>query len=232
MIPVFRVRLPFLFTFFFILFVACGCSKDPEVAEEIKVIDTDWNIYTPVEIGTQVWMMENLNTTRYNNGDPISSTIPAEKDITGEAEPKYQWAYEGNESNVKSYGRLYTWYAITDVKGVCPAGWHIPTADDYDDLIGFFTSIDEAFNALREAGTEHWLYPNTGTNSSSFTALPAGRRFPEGKFFGLYCGAFFWNSTSDSWHPGTWAHALSFSGNCCHSNFNNSEGFSVRCIKD
>lgn len=232
MIRAFRVHLPFLYCILVILFVAVGCTKDPEVVEEIKVIDADGNVYTPVEIGTQVWLMENLKTTRYNNGDPIATTVPAEKDISGEAEPVYQWAYEGDESHAQNFGRLYTWYAITDSRGVCPVGWRIPSADEYDELIGFFTSADEAFNALREAGTEHWLYPNTGTNTSGFTALPAGRRFPEGKFCGLYCGAFFWNSTSDSWHPGKWAHALSISGNCCHSNFNNSEGFSVRCIKD
>jgi uncharacterized protein (TIGR02145 family) len=232
MIQGFRIRLPFLSCIFLIFFVASGCSKDREVAEEIKIVDADGNVYNPVEIGTQVWLKENLKTTRYNNGDQIGTTIPADKDISGEAEPKYQWSYEGDENHVQSFGRLYTWYTITDSRGVCPAGWHIPSADEYDDLVGFFSSSEEAFNALREAGTEHWLYPNTGTNASGFTARPAGRRLPEGKFCGLYYVAFFWNSTSDSWHPGKWAHALSVSGNCCHGNFNNSEGFSVRCIKD
>ena len=67
-------------------------------------------------------MVENLKTTKYLNGDLIGTTAPDTLDISGESTPKYQWAYEGNESNVMAYGRLYTWYAATDSRGICPTG--------------------------------------------------------------------------------------------------------------
>lgn len=92
-----------------------------------SVTDVDGNSYTSVKIGIQVWMAENLRTTKYRNGDLIGTTTPATLDIRTENTPKYQWAYEGNENNVATYGRLYTWYAVNDSRNIAPIGWHIAT---------------------------------------------------------------------------------------------------------
>jgi hypothetical protein len=73
------------------------------------VNDVDGNVYNTIRIGSQIWMQENLRTTRYNNGDVIGTTVPATLELSGEFAPKYQWAYNGDELNVPSYGRLYTW---------------------------------------------------------------------------------------------------------------------------
>jgi uncharacterized protein (TIGR02145 family) len=91
-----------------------SCKKD--VDNTIR--DIDGNAYTSVTIGTQIWMVENLKTTKYRNGDLIGTTNPATLDITNESTPKYQWAYDGNETNVATYGRLYTWYVVTDSRNV------------------------------------------------------------------------------------------------------------------
>ncbi len=91
------------------------------------VTDIDGNVYKIVTIGTQKWMAENLKVTKYRNGDLIGTTTPASKDISTESSPKYQWAYNGtaNADTINTYGRLYTWYAVTDNRSVCPTGWHI-----------------------------------------------------------------------------------------------------------
>jgi len=89
----------------------------------ISCTDGDNNNYPVVQIGTQIWMAENLKTKKYSNGDLIGTTVTPSSDITGETSPKYQWAFEGNESYVVTYGRLYTWYAVTDSRNVCPVGW-------------------------------------------------------------------------------------------------------------
>jgi uncharacterized protein (TIGR02145 family) len=67
-------------------------------------------------------LRENLKTTGYNNGDLIGTTSPVTLDISEEFRPKYQWAYEGIEANVADYGRLYTWFAASDKRGICPEG--------------------------------------------------------------------------------------------------------------
>ena len=104
-----------------IIILIQSCKKEVDYSLQ----DIDGNVYdNTVTIGTQIWMTENLRTTRYSNGDSIGTTT---LDISGESTPKYQWAYDGNESNVATYGRLYTWYAVTDSRNVCPVGWHVPS---------------------------------------------------------------------------------------------------------
>ena len=91
----------------------------------VECRDVDGYNYPVVQIGTQLWMAENLKTTKYRNGDPIGTTTPANKDITTETEPKYQWAYNGDENNVTKYGRLYTWYAMADTRNLSPEGCRV-----------------------------------------------------------------------------------------------------------
>jgi hypothetical protein len=105
----------------------------------VTVKDIDGNAYKLVTIGTQVWFSENLKTTRYRNGDSIGTTIPAEKDILSEIAPKYQWAYNGDNSIVGVFGRLYTGNVVIDSRGVCPVGYHVPSDAEWTtltDLLG------------------------------------------------------------------------------------------------
>ena len=108
----------FLLTIFFISITAIE-------AQSVK--DIDGNVYKTVTIGKQVWMSANLKTTKYSNGDLIGTTSLPSDDISNEATPKYQWAYDGEENNISLYGRLYTLFAVTDLRNVCPVGWHIPS---------------------------------------------------------------------------------------------------------
>ncbi|MFZ3064200.1 MAG: fibrobacter succinogenes major paralogous domain-containing protein, partial [Nitrospirota bacterium] len=131
------------------------------------VTDIDGNVYNTVTIGAQVWMKENLKATKYRNSEDIPTTIA---DISGETSPKYQWAYGGNINNAAVYGRLYTWYAATDSRGLCPTGWHVPTNAEWTTLTDYLGT--DPGGKMKEAGTAHWTTPNTGAdNSSGFTAL-------------------------------------------------------------
>jgi uncharacterized protein (TIGR02145 family) len=204
-----------------------------------SVTDVDSNIYYSVRIGSQVWMKENLKTTRYNNGDLIGTTTPAKLEICGETSPKYQWpnSNAGNESNVAIYGRLYTWYAVTDIRGVCPTGWHVPSNYEwhllYYYLGGSDTSSNNVADKLKESGTSHWLGPNdSATNESGFTALPGGIRI---------CDQFVEPGvTADWWLSNEGFNAKSAVGwylennseEICDAQFSKAEGRSVRCIKD
>ncbi len=160
-----------------------SCTKDNDNTVK-DITDGDGNIYTTVTIGTQVWLNENLKTTRYRNGDIIGTTSPATLDIRGESEPKYQWVYNGDEDNAATYGRLYTWYVITDSRGLCPAGWHIPSNTEWGILDSFLGGGNLSGGKLKEAGTSHWLSPNIGAdNSTGFTALPGGFTIQRWQFF-------------------------------------------------
>ena len=91
--------------------------------------------------------------------------------------------YDGTESNVQTYGKLYTCYVVTDNRGVCPVGWHIPTKVDLEDLTTFLGEINEAGSKLKESKDSHWLNPQIyATNESGFSALPGADRDIHGNF--------------------------------------------------
>lgn len=221
----FKASISLLFGF---LFLTNSCKKDDN---SDFVTDIDGNIYHTVTIGNQVWMVENLKTTRYRNGNLIGTTNPATKDIAAETAPKYQWAYNGNESNVNTYGRLYTWYTVNDDRKIAPAGWHVATKEEWDALIAFAGGNDIAGNKLKEKGSLHWSYPNPGigTDDYGFKALPGGGRltisFGELKENGL-----FWTSTATDIYN-AWVINIPSSAPIDNFDPNKNFGYAVRCVK-
>jgi uncharacterized protein (TIGR02145 family) len=189
-----RLILSAVFLFGLVFTVLQAQVNNIKATTSATVTDIDGNVYHPIVIGTQTWMVENLKTTRYSNGDFIGKTSPDTLDISKEIAPKYQWAYEGDEKNVASYGRLYTWYAVADSRNVCPTGWHVSTDAEWTTMVNFLGGDSIAVSKLKEAGTSHWKSPNTATNESGFTALPAGNR-PGNMYEGLGEWVHFWTST-------------------------------------
>jgi uncharacterized protein (TIGR02145 family) len=216
------------------LIFTISCEK--KFSEDDPITDTDGNIYKTVKIYDQVWMAENLKTTRYRNGDLIETTSPATKDIFNEISPKYQWAYEASDSILAIYGRLYTWYVVTDNRGLCPDGWHLPADNEWATLIANLGSKIEACDKLRETGTEHWLYPNNGANNKTgFSALPGGFKSPYDQgpstFEGLCRNGFWWVATEYSPNEGCILY-MTFEGMLSYSFADKKFGLSVRCVRD
>lgn len=120
-----------------------------------KVYDIDGNEYNTVVIGTQIWLVENLKTTKYRNGDLIGTTDPANLSLASESSPKYQWAYGGNANNVATYGRLYTWYAATDSRNIAPEGYRVPTDQDLITLATYLIENGDiySFDGQKNTGT-------------------------------------------------------------------------------
>jgi uncharacterized protein (TIGR02145 family) len=196
--------------------------------------DIDGNQYNTVTIGTQIWLAGNLRTTKYQNGESIATTNPAQKDITNETNPEYQWAAGAEESNTALYGRLYTWYAVTDTRNVCPVGWHVPTGSDWDIVANFLGGYNVAASKMKEAGLLHWADQNKdATNESGFTALPSGYRNQEGYFGGFHDNDIFWTSNQYSAAEG-YVKTMNY-GSTAVSNgdhFTKNFGCSVRCVKN
>ncbi len=198
------------------------------------ITDVDGNVYGTVTIGTQVWMAEDLKTTRYRNGDAIGTTQPATLDIRNASTPKYQWAYNGDENYVAVYARLYTWYAVADSRGLAPVGWHVPTDAEWATLINYLGGEKAAQGKLKEAGAAHWNSPNAdATNASGFTALPGGNRDANGEFLGLGDFTHWWTASEQS-APYAWRRALwkdaPMDSTAGYST--KTMGWLVRCVRD
>jgi uncharacterized protein (TIGR02145 family) len=197
--------------------------------------DKDGNNYSIVEIGDQIWMAENLKTTKYMNGESIETTTTPTQDISELSTPKYQWAYNGNEENVVTYGRLYTLYAAVDSRSVCPDGWYMPSDGDWTALMTYLGESNKG-GRLKETGLEHWESPNEeATNETGFTALPAGYRIAGGTFSYFGKNLFLWSSTGSSKafvFSKAWYQLLFFNGNnVSRLEESMKSGLSVRCIQ-
>lgn len=209
-----------------------GTTYSDDHVFETLLMDRDGNEYHAITIGTQVWMQENLRTTRLNDGTAISElSIPV--DWINAARPAYCW-YENNEDNRDSYGALYNFYAVNTGK-LCPAGWHVPSREEWVTMINFLGGIEAAGGKLKEAGTLHWNAPNAdATNESQFTALPGGyRSYTDAAFFSQKDNCSMWSS---SLHTSSTAYEIAItlyntadvqivSGNLKY-------GISVRCLRD
>ncbi|HUV29537.1 MAG TPA: fibrobacter succinogenes major paralogous domain-containing protein [Acidobacteriota bacterium] len=207
------------------------------------VTDIDGNVYQTVTIGTQVWMAENLKVTHYRNGDQIPNVTDGST-WSGLSTGAY-CEYDNNPVNVATYGRLYNWYAVDDSRNIAPAGWHVPTDEEWKQLemyLGMSQAEADAFgwrgtdegDKLKEAGTSHWISPNAGaTNESGFTALPGGYRSWNGTFSNLGSSAYIWSSTEYSFSY-AWTRGLNYGGSQVLRNVNYSRhhGFSVRFVRD
>lgn len=115
-------------------------NERPEDKPEI-VTDIDGNIYHTVKIGDQVWMAENLKTTKYRNGDPIPNVT--DNEAWGDLNSGAYCCYNNDSSTYKGiYGALYNWFAVTDIRNIVPKGRHVPTDQEWGILIDFLGGKD------------------------------------------------------------------------------------------
>jgi uncharacterized protein (TIGR02145 family) len=211
-----------------------------------EIIDIDGNIYGTITLGSQVWMKENLRSTRYANGDIIGTTVPSTLTLTDQL-PKYQWAYNGVENQAIRYGRLYTWAAATDSRKLCPVGWHLPSDSEWTILTGYLSQNGYGFGgkgdqiAKAMAAKTDWAnYSYEGcpgselssNNSSGFDGLPGGWR-ENSRFYGQGIWCLWWSSTAvDDWNA--WPRVIVNAQNTILRDpwWYKSTGLSVRCLKD
>jgi uncharacterized protein (TIGR02145 family) len=200
-----------------------------------KLSDIDGNSYKTISIGTQIWMAENLKSTRYNDGTPVPFVSEY---TTGSylVTPAYFWYYN-NEAIYKNIcGAYYNWFAVHTGK-LCPVGWHIPTDSEWQILTDYLGGGSIAGSKMKEKGTVNWLDSNIdATNESGFTALPCGLRGNFGGHFGGLGLQGEWWSDSEldpSPYNSVWCNwVLSGASQVIRSEFSKRDGINVRCIKD
>lgn len=209
-----------------LLFLTNGCKKNIEDSDLFTpagtVTDIDNNIYNAIKIGTQIWMVENLRTTRYCNGDPIPNITDLVEfsELTTGGFCTYN--NTTNTETINIYGRLYNLFAVKDSRGLCPASWHVASSMEWETLSDYVGK--DAGAKLKD--THGWLNGGNGTNISGFSALPGGYCY--GGFNGIGDYAYWWSS--DGLNP-----ILQYDSDLFGINryyIADEAGHSVRCIKN
>ena len=229
-----------------------SCSSHDSSSKGCKPVTFDGYTYDVVQIGDQCWFAENLRTRHYANGDEIPGDlsydewqftdegamavydseefIRALEDI-GESIPQ-EWRGAGMVETLKTYGRLYNYFAVDDERGLCPSGWHVPNYHDWTIMIDFLGGDEVAGNQMKS--TSGWEYEGNGTNSSGFSGFPGGMRSPGGNFSNGGYEGYWWSYESRNlsyFYP--WCRVLNSEFSDVYRNWQDGRfGYSVRCIKE
>jgi uncharacterized protein (TIGR02145 family) len=219
-----------------------------------SLTDIDGNLYKTIQIGSQEWMAENLKVSHYSDGSQIEF-VPNEI-INGTtavwsnlSSGGYTWYNDDSSTYDCPYGKLYNGIVVGNSVEVCPVGWHVPTGDEWLLLESYLGGWQVSGGRMKSVGYEYWgqnpdfYQPNyvgleLSSNSSGFSALPAGNIYP-GSFHALTGGCGFWSSS-----VGEPANSLEINtlkvytigtslplGNL-HAGHSIRSGFSIRCVRD
>jgi uncharacterized protein (TIGR02145 family) len=236
------------------------------------VTDHEGNVYATVQIGDQCWMRDNLRTTT----SPSTGTYLISASGTGYTFTGKQARWYNNDSATyapQNYGLLYNWNAAVDTfntaygetsvntssnnavsvtfsghrRGICPAGWHLPSDAEWTQLTDYVSSQSEytcsgnsSYIAKALASTEGW---NTSTNScavgnnqgsnnaTGFSAVPAG--YCSGSSFSIVgYGASFWSSTQNDSYVACYRYLYYYYADVGRNDGGKNAGSSVRCLRD
>lgn len=225
--------------------LAISCKKDNDTnnpTPDGTVTDIEGNVYHTVIIGTQTWMVENLKTTKYRNGDAIPNITngSAWSNLTTGAQCNYN-----NDSAIgNKYGKLYNWYALNDSRNIAPNGWHVASDAEWTTLENYVAANLGTSGSVAKAlaSKTDWASSTNGSaigndltknNTSGFTALPGGVRDYDGEFYRVSVDGFWW-SPNESNVGDDWGRVMFSSTSTVYKNRDGIRecGFSVRCIKD
>ena len=200
------------------------------------VNDVDGNTYSSITINSKQWMKENLNVSKYRNGDviPEVTDITQWDDLTTGA-----WCYYANDTaNGTTYGKLYNWYAVNDPRGLAPAGWHIPTDQEWTSLTTFLGGASVAGSKMRDTGGLWSASGQPATNQAGFSALPGGYSYltltytpADQPFKSLGEVAYWWSATSSNTNT-AYSVNVSLTNLLTRSSIRNKTAISVRCVKN
>jgi len=193
-------------------------SFHPAFANETATVPES-NKIPSMKIGEQVWMTQNLDVIKFQNGDPVPE---AKTDADWEKAAKLKqpaWCYYNNDTTTENkYGKLYNWYAVSDKRGLAPPGWHIPTETEW-------TKLATSLGGERTAGEV--------MKSNGFGNFLSGFRDSDGSFHSDGLVGYWWGATESS-PASAWCYSITYFSSAFNSDNSSSKqkGFSARCVKD
>ena len=204
-------------------------------------VDALTNNLNTIKIGTQTWTTKNLDVTTYRNGEVIPQVQDANawanlrtgawcyyENNTVNGPPAGSKAELINNSILRSYGKLYNWYAVNDPRGLAPKGHHIPSDAEWTKLSDNLG--DEAGTKMKSSSG--WQNNGNGTNTSGFAGLPGGYHDDDGYFYDIGATGYWWSSSEND-AIGAWSRYLNDVDGDVYRNYDNKrDGFSVRCLRD
>ena len=234
------------------------CVVEPETAEWTcgdPINYHDYN-YNTILIGGQCWFAENLRTQNYSNGDAINTGLngPEWANATSGAVTLYGEdpspscvdysptvdSCDPNEA-LPAFGRIYNWHAVGDPRGLCPAGWHVPSDNDFMELEVFMgIDADEVQGSGWRGTTEGnqlktetgWHNGGNGSNLYGFDLVPAGARGTSGQYDNAGRNGYLWTSTSPQENSAFYRRIEAGNSQIARGSYVYVEGYPARCLKD
>jgi len=234
-------------TLLFVILIPAAIIYPQNSSPGVPTVSYGGQTYHTVQIGTQCWLKENLNVgsmIKFNNYNPYNWEQTNNNKIE-------KFCYDNDTNNCATFGGLYQWAEVVNyqngatnnsspkpdfsgnVQGICPAGWHIPTIEEFGLLDTF---VDSNSNALKLSG--YGVGSGAGTNTSGYSGKFSGSASIEtyhqtaGFFFNLYSQAFFWSASQND-PANAYYMCLYFAD---HNIYLYSDlkdiGLSVRCLND
>lgn len=232
--------LPFLVLIFILLI---NCEKEKDNPDYGIFRDTrDNREYNWVLIGNQVWMAENLAYLPAVSPSSVGSdTIPY----------YYVYGYEGDNveeakasEHYSDYGVLYNWSAAimnekssdsnpSGVQGICPDGWHLPSAAEWEQLVDFVTSegYEDSVGIALKADNS-WLPDGNGLDVYGFSAMGGGYRHTVADFYDSGARGYWWTATEYNDERSKYYYLFFYGTSINNSHFYKKGGFCIRCVRD
>jgi len=227
--------------FWLVLFIICftNCeSTSTEIEADYTgkngtVIDIDNNIYQTIGIGSQIWMAENLETLRLNDGTEISNIINDSIWVSN-LKPAY-CTYSNDTLNYKKiFGLLYNYSAVNS--GIlCPTGWRVPFYRDWNKLAQFVGGIEKAGGKLKQRDGSLWEDDNYRFEETlNFNALPGGYRKMDlsiTRFEDRGYSGYWWTADSVDFNYSLGVKITNSSLSLSKNKIKRKSALSIRCIK-
>jgi uncharacterized protein (TIGR02145 family) len=207
----------------FFLLLICLTNYAQQPCLGIPSLKYEGKIYNTVLIGTQCWLKENLDV-----GVQIKDSLNQSNNGIIE-----KYCYNDDSANCSIYGGLYQWNeamqydTLEKSKGICPAGWHIPSKAEFDSLSKFVHGNSNSLKSVQQ-GKNSMI----GTNTSGFSVLLSGYRYTNGAFYRIKRSACFWSSTKFNFELSDNMNMNDDIKDINQNNYKIINGFSVRCLLD